>query len=371
MLTAKAFSQPVPLTDWSRRRYLTYPHCNGFASGGRTLVVGQQDRDATSLWEVDLETGYERCLHRFPVAATSDWRARAPVWFDVSPASPFMAVSLPDSLWLLDLSQDGPPKLLFSAPAGTSLGIPSLFPDGDGVLTSMYTAGSGAALTVRADGSSGVLFEHPWYANHHHFSPRDPRWVAYCHEGPATEIDDRTWAWHGELAANGRCIMDQTTVPPGPTLRVGHERACFHDLSVLTCAFGDSRAPSGLWEAYFDGRQPRLVSAAKRDWHCNVSSDGCWAVVDTTGPHDAPGSQWDNAGNRSDVLLVDMETGSRQLLARSHQISHPWHPHPAFSPDGNTIVFNDVTGPGPWPEGAAPNPALAWSQTDLLQVIGL
>jgi len=47
---------------------------------------------------------------------------------------------------------------------------------------------------------------------------------------------------------------------------------------------------------------------------------------------------------RSDILLVDPTTGRRKLIARSQITSHPWHPHPVFTPDGKAIVYAEGSG---------------------------
>jgi hypothetical protein len=118
-----------------------------------------------------------------------------------------------------------------------------------------------------------------------------------------------------------------------------------HDRSVLAIAYGVSpEGPRGLYEVFFSGRPARLISQGDRDWHCNLSPDGGWAVVDTTGPHDLPGRGWENAEGRSDVLLVEMATGRRELLAHTTLTKHPWHPHPVFTPDGRGVVYSEARG---------------------------
>ena len=113
-------------------------------------------------------------------------------------------------------------------------------------------------------------------------------------------------------------------------------------------AYGVSPAgPRGLYEVFADDRPARLISPGERDYHCDVSRDGRWAVVDTTGPHDAPGCGWENALDICDILIVDMKTGRREFLARSRQYKfHPRHPHPVFSPDGSTIFYNEAESGG-------------------------
>jgi hypothetical protein len=196
------------------------------------------------------------------------------------------------------------------------------------------------AINTRS-GEGGVLVEHHWLTGHPHFSPFDPAWISYCHEGKTEIVSDRLWAWHAEHAPKGRALWDQL----GGKLCVGHEVACRHDLSVLAVAYGVSPGgPRGLYEVYLDDRKPRLISKCDRDLHCNVSRDGKRMVVDTSGPHDLPGRGWENAEGRSDISLIDPATGQRKLLARSKITSHPWHPHPVFTPDGRAVVYGEGSG---------------------------
>ncbi|MER5365648.1 hypothetical protein [Streptomyces sp. NPDC002722] len=177
------------------------------------------------------------------------------------------------------------------------------------------------------------------WRSHQFHSPYDESWLTFAHEGPSREIPDRIWARHPVRAPEGRCVFDQAA--EGGTLAVGHERWMFHDLGALVCAYGESEAgPRGLYALHPDGRPARLVSAGERDWHCDISRDGRRAVVDTSGPLDAPGRGWQNAGQVSDVVLVDMATGARTLLARTAADRHPRHPHPVFTPDGTAVLHN-------------------------------
>lgn len=116
----------------------------------------------------------------------------------------------------------------------------------------------------------------------------------------------------------------------------------FHRPGAVVVAYGESEAgPRGLWQVLPDG-EARLVSPGERDWHCGISRDGKWAVVDTSGPADAPGRGWQNAGRESSIVAVDTETGERTLLATTGHEPHPYHPHPSITPDGRSVVFNHV-----------------------------
>jgi Tol biopolymer transport system component len=67
-------------------------------------------------------------------------------------------------------------------------------------------------------------------------------------------------------------------------------------------------------------------------WHCDVSRDGKWAVIDTQGD-----------GAAGDLIAVNCQTGARlPLVDKISYTRHPLHPHPRISPDGKWVVYNDA-----------------------------
>jgi len=321
------------ISDFAQRRCHTYPHCNGFADGGNSLVLAQIETAHTSLWKYDLASGGEQLIRRFAGSVS---------WVDVARVANVMIVESEGALWLLDLDHLGEGRAVYRQPEGSkSLGMPSISADGTSALVPYERAGRrGAMLVDIASGQAQPTFEHDWWANHAHFSPYDPTWIFYCHEGWIDLVPDRMWAWHKHHVPQGRCIFDQASSVPGKRLRVGHEVGCVHDASALVVAYGSSEAgPRGLYEIFLDGRKPQLISEGDRDLHCHPSACGQWAVLDSSGPHDADGRGWENSQKISDIILVNKETGQRTFLARSRITQHPWHSHPAFSPNGRYIVY--------------------------------
>lgn len=318
--------------------YFTYPHCNGFWNGGPSFVMAQTDADRIRLLLFDPRDGATRFLGELP-------RAELPLYYSV--AAGRIACVNGNTLYVLE--PDRPPQALFTPDAPWQLGdLCDLSPDGETVLTDRHCdAPSRHIVEERRIGTGAVrvLLDVPWLANHVHYSPHDPRWIAFSHEGPATKIGDRIWGWHDAEAPEGRPLFIQRDAE-GRALFVGHERAAAHRLSLLAVIYGNSPGePAGLAEIDFSGNS-RLVSPGRHDWHCNVSRDGRWAVIDTAGPHDAPGSigeGWWDSETRSDVLAVCMRTGRRAFLGRAHfERRHPYHPHPHISPDNRWVVFNDA-----------------------------
>ncbi len=353
-------SEPHPLTEFSENFYLTYPHSNSFVDQGRAMVIGRLGDAGFELVLQNLVDDSRESLCRIP--APSDLTAppfsregsnassatRAIFWdATLNAESPYLVIGEREGVWGLDLNRRGEPDLLFRPSPGETLSpLLSLTADGKRVLINYHSSdlqNHGAVELDRLTGHVLPVLKESWWANHFHYCPQDEEWIGYCHEGLTELVPDRVWGLHRTKLPGGRMLFDQHWDTPGKQLFVGHERWCFHAPTVLAVAYGVSPGqPRGIYEVFTDERPPRLVSEGNRDWHVGVSQDGRWAVVDTTGPYEAPGIGWDNAGLWSDIILLDMKTGRRQFLARSRHIRHPSHPHPVFSPDGQFVFYNEV-----------------------------
>lgn len=332
--------QTRPLSDFSQRLYLTYPHANGFAGPG--LVLGQREAEECRLWLHDLETGENRLLKAWPRnLCRGDM-----LWFDVSAESNFLIAVADNAVWRIGLDVHKPEAALVYREPTTSghvlIPLPSLSRNGHRVMVGRRLTNH-ACEVLSIDTESGKcvrLASLPGDSNHFHLCPGDESWLGYCREGPAESVGVRVWGWHATMAPLGRPLLDNGALG----LHMGHERWAFHGASVFAVAYGSSpRGPRGVYEMFPDGRPPCLVSEGDRDWHVGASQDGRWLVVDTTGPHDASGRGWDGAGAVSDILAIEAATGRRRFAARSRRISgFHCHPHPVFSPDGRTIFFNEA-----------------------------
>ncbi len=355
------------LGGYELNRYHTYPHSNGFTVDGRQMVVMQMMPDHTSLWLVITELldsspqsiSPGRRIASFDLPQPVRDKKPIPIWPDIALNKNLLTVSVQDSIWLLNLDDIGSkPQLIYVAPRGWQLSdLTSLKPDASAVCFGIEDQANGISRCMEIDLETRqprvLLEEDARLINHFHYSPYDPDWIGFSHEGPATEIPDRVNGYHPTQAPNGCCLFDQHSDEPGKLLAVGHERWCFDEAAAIAVAYGASPAgPRGVYRIFTDTSKPaQLLSQADRDWHCNLSRDGKRVVVDTSGPSDQPGCGWENAGKFSDVVYLDVTTGQRTLLSRTQRAMHPWHPHPAFSPDGRWVFFNDFNGDANNPRG--------------------
>ncbi|MEX2606102.1 MAG: hypothetical protein WD708_02055 [Kiritimatiellia bacterium] len=331
----------------------TYPHMNGYSEHGKGLVYRRTQADSQLLLHRDLESGNETVLLELNPEDSGGgcWE---------------VALDAPRLVWvrnnraeMLDLENPGSPTEVYRPPAGNRLDeLCSLTPDGSRLLTRHNSGDRHVAVETDLEtGESRELFHHSWHANHFHYCPHDPEWVGFAHEGWTEDIFDRCWVWHRVYAPRGRTVFDQESREPGKKLCVGHEHWCYHDVSAYVPAYMHSPAgPRGLYEIFGNGRPPRLRWESDTIWHCTMDVTGRHVAVDTAGPFreepyteeqyrhyleifkrkDAAKEPMD-----ADVAVLDLETGTSLWLAKAQWTRHPYHPHPAISPDARWVAWND------------------------------
>src|SRR4051812_49907286 len=107
-------TQPKPFTDFAANRYIGYPHTNGFADGGDSLVVGQIEESTVSLWKKARSSPDEIQLGRFPINKKPPNKL---IWFDVALRANQMIASVNDSIWLFDLNVVDRPREIYRTPS--------------------------------------------------------------------------------------------------------------------------------------------------------------------------------------------------------------------------------------------------------------
>lgn len=328
--------------------FFTYPHCNGFLPDGTPVLAHYQAGVAINphreqpldYLAFDPDTHSARALAAFP---------NAQIYYSVS-RNGLMQVQSTRDAQVVDLLRGGPFRDVYRLEPEWKIYLGEISPDGKTLALPSGHRNAGSTEVDRcriesidiATGKIQTLLDSGWLKNHVHYSPYDPTWLMFCHEGRA---DDRIWTWNAQEAPQGRNLFNQVA-PDHTYFNIGHERAMFHKPATLFVVYPASSArPKGLYEVTFD-RQFKPLSIYDRYWHCNISRDGSWAVADTQGLFNAIGPldpKWMRNGASSDVLAVNLRTGARQLLYRSHaNLEHPYHPHPHISPDGRWVICNDA-----------------------------
>ncbi|WFB36836.1 hypothetical protein P3T73_03545 [Kiritimatiellota bacterium B12222] len=332
--------------------FTTYPHMNGYVDGGRALVYMRTFADTRNLFLRDLESGEEKELAAF------DKELEGSCW-DIALNTRRLAMVLSNQAWIMDLDHPEDMKVIYTPDDTCKLDtLCSLTPDGRRLLCGEVRGALNVAIEIDVEtGEVRDLFSKRWHANHFHYCPHDDRWVAFSHEGKTEEIPDRCWVWHAEHAPEGKCAFDQASDTPGVLLCVGHERWGFHDVSGYAPAYAHSPAGNrGLYEIFADGRPAKLVWKSDVIWHCSMDLTGRYVAVDTAGPiRDEPYTEKEYAEHLAyfkkhdqakipifgDVAILDLETQDFVYVASARWSKHPFHPHPAISPDARWVAWND------------------------------
>lgn len=315
------------------------------------MIYAKIDREV-QLYSLDLLTlNSDFLLSTGPVSQS--------LYFDVALGCERLAAVFNNAAWIADIG--GTPKWerVYTPPRGCQLqDLPSITMNGLKLLIGESDLESHSAIEIDLrTGESEVLFRKRWHANHFHYCPFDEAWIGFSHEGPTETTPDRCWVWHAEKAPEGKVVFDQTSSLTGVPLCVGHERWAFHDVSAYVIAYAVSPGGKrGLYEAFADSRQARLIWESDVAWHVDMDLTGRFAVLDTSGSWFAQGAkEIDKAreehlladklrtANRSDIVLLDLQEKRSLYIATVERTRHPWHPHPALSLNNDFVVFNDYS----------------------------
>lgn len=347
----EAVLSPTPPTNSAAVRhwvsppncYFAYPHTNSFLPGSNLPVIARIDGTHIELCEWNFQTGATRKIYR---------TAAGNMYWDIARnEGGLYLVEGRKFITRVGTGQNPTPnRLSLSSPPGQKLqGMLSVSADGKRVVYARECFASDGKSIQSASfdelalgtGISTPLCDMPFSADHMQYCPHDESWIGFAHEGNDNLSHDRVWGLHHVPGAKPEPLWNEIAAN-GKPLIVGHERWAFHTTGALVVAYPDKLGhPCGLYFIDVPALDVRLVSASSYDWHCNISQDGQWAVVDTSPPHGR--RQEDDGKIISDVVLVHIASGQRQWIARSHPspMGHPWHPHPHFSPDGRYVLYND------------------------------
>lgn len=332
--------------------FTTYPHMNAYGAGSRTLAYKRVQDDHQQLCLRDLSTGQETVLLEQHEGNRGCWEI---AWR----TGDRMALLRRNTACIMQLDRPGELTDVYTSPTGAKLdALFSLTGDGSRLLLREQQDGISRAVEVDlVTGRAKTLFAYDWYANHFHYCPHDERWVAFSHEGPTELVHDRCWVWHAEHAPKGRVAFDQASEKKGVPLCVGHERWCFHDVSGYVVAYAVSPAGKrGLYEIFADGRPAQLRWHSDVLWHCTTDVTGRFVAVDTTGPlrlepfstdeYEHHTNNWRKVDSVKqptivEVAVLDLQRQQILPVAKAWTAVHPYHPHPAISPDGRWVAWND------------------------------
>ncbi len=187
-----------------------------------------------------------------------------------------------------------------------------------------------------ASGEITALFEkrfQPPFAitNHYMVNPKNRDQVFFAHEGNTFYVSNRLWLFEKD---NGvRCIAKQRLDDDGNLGDCfGHECWAADGTGLWFVKYPCSPLPPrGLCFAGVDGRQTDVQYGGYPYWHVCCAPNNRYLAADTQGP------------GYSSVCVIDTQTGKEAEAYRAGFVwSHPAHPHPAFSPSSEQVIFHDL-----------------------------
>jgi len=152
-------------------------------------------------------------------------------------------------------------------------------------------------------------------------NPFETGCIMFCHEtgGFATQ---RTW-----LIRDGEAA-------PRPMYKAPHDYWVTHEswwkkneiiFTVWPFDATHKRLPHGIFSALAESGEAKEY-ARYPAWHTHASPDGRWIVGDDF---------------QRNIWLIRADSRQRRLLSHGHlSDGHKTHPHPSFTPDSQSVVFN-------------------------------
>lgn len=171
--------------------------------------------------------------------------------------------------------------------------------------------------------------------------------VYFCHEGTTTKIPDRMWTIDTNTGEQKNIFIQQpnslgsdSEIKTGETS--GHENwtADGEHMVFVKYPYNTNVGMNGIVRIDKYGENREYINDDYRYWHCHPSADNRFITADTMMSGITQGENVNMGFGSSDIVLVDSKTSSSKLLAEIKcGVTHPYQPHPAFSPNGRLVAF--------------------------------
>jgi hypothetical protein len=183
-------------------------------------------------------------------------------------------------------------------------------------------------------------------------NPEYDNLVFFCHEGTTTKIPDRMWTINTDTGEKKNIFIQQNNsldqdspIKTGETS--GHENwtADGEHMVFVKYPYDTNVGMNGIVRVDKYGEDREYINDDYRYWHCHPSSDNRFVTADTMLTGASMGTNVNMSFGSSEIVLIDIKTSSSILLTKIKAGgTHPYQPHPAFSPNGKLVAFSCSNG---------------------------
>lgn len=239
---------------------------------------------------------------------------------------------------------DGAVTTLYHAPdpAVNKLGCGTLSPDGSLLAYGCYAPGH-ASLIVFSLPDFTLRFQHDFgsfHANHFQFLSNGCS-ILYAHEGKTEGIDDRLNRLDLDTDTTVCLHRHYRDLKTGDLLEcIGHEMAASQADLVCAVRYPVSRIPGAVIAVNNDGQFYREIDQDDF-WHVSCNPTGTLFAADTM--------WWGHSSRKQggiiDILLIDTERRTKEVVKTIHQQGggQHQHPHPHTDAAGRQVMFMECS----------------------------
>jgi hypothetical protein len=172
-----------------------------------------------------------------------------------------------------------------------------------------------------------------FWGNHFQFLP-DNETVLLAHEGAAETVPDRLNTFNIRTGEICNIYCQQHNMNGELVEFVGHEKVAGN--KVVAVRYPISSIEFGIIQVDPATGVCELVDQDDY-WHCSANATGDRLIMDTM--------WWGNSSRNvefeSDIILLDMSSGQKQILKtnRTSNLSQIYHPHPQLNRNGDKVLF--------------------------------
>lgn len=172
-------------------------------------------------------------------------------------------------------------------------------------------------------------------AGHPCINPENPELVMFCHEAAGSAfVEDRVWLGNYETGESVNFFKEAIRKDGFSGETNGHEIWSYNGQDIYTCKTYNQATTIGEYgivRLNIDGIEREYINGDYEYIHASVDKSQDFIVADIPGINNKDAI----------VALVDARTYKSYLLTSYPESngSHPYHPHPTFSPDGTKILF--------------------------------